>query len=221
MVTIIRKTVRTWLAAILALLIAAFFLAPVFGITSLLELDKLGTVAIWFKSFLFLASAALLGLTALHQKNTGDRSYWRWGLFGALMLYLSINTATDITNKLVKKFIDWAWWFDASLVDLVLFVILAAALLVLLRPVLAGMPINFRWRFLLSGLTFGLGAIMVDDLDDLLFGGGSMWMVALEELLENTGIILFLDATLLYLSATTGTIRLNFSEDQHKDSQAG
>ena len=216
MLAINRKIVRTSLCLIVALLVAAYFVGPVIGITCLFSLHKQGGVAVWFESILFMSCALLLGLTALHLKNKGKMSYWRWSAFAAVLLYLSVNSATGVNKKPVDKFTDRAWWFDGSFVEFGLFIFLAIILLLVLKPVLEDMPGNLRWQFFISGLVFALGAIVVDDLDDLLFRGNNTWLYVLEEVLEFFGEILLLDAILSFIGAQIGPISLNFSPHQEQ-----
>ena len=211
-----RKIVRTSLCLIVTFLVAAYFVGPVIGITCLFSLHKQGGVAVWFESILFMSCALLLGLTALHLKNKGKMSYWRWSAFAAVLLYLSVNSATGVNKKLVDKFTDRAWWFDGSFVEFGLFIFLAIILLLVLKPVLEDMPGNLRWQFFISGLVFALGAIVVDDLDDLLFRGNNTWLYVLEEVLEFFGEILLLDAILSFIGAQIGPISLNFSPHQEQ-----
>ena len=103
-----RNALRTLLFLVVVLLIMLHYAGPAIGISTALQLEKQGSPAVWFKSFLFLACAVILSLIALQARHTGQGNGWRWGVFAGVMLYLSINSATGINKKLVLNFIDWA-----------------------------------------------------------------------------------------------------------------
>ena len=217
MILIERKFVRAGLFGIVALLILMDILGPLVGIESIFALDKQGSVSVWFESVLYLISAGLLGLISIHYCNRGNQQYWRWGLFSIFMVYLSVNAASEINKKLVGKITDWLWWIGSSFFDFILFLLLATALIVILWPVLTSMPARVRRMLIWSGIIFGFGAIVIDDLSDLLFRGNNGWFYIFEEMLEYSGFILFIDAILTYLQTEINVIKLDFSSHQPPD----
>ena len=138
MIAINRKAVRISLVAVLLLLIAASHFGPLIGITFLFALDQSGSVPVWFESFLYLLCAGLLSLAAFNRNNQAGG--WRWGIFALFMLYLSINTTAEINRRVVGKLTRWTWGVGGSLFDLIIFLLLAAALIAILWPVLSRMP---------------------------------------------------------------------------------
>ena len=210
MIAINRKTVRISLVAVLLLLIAASHFGPLAGITFIFTLDQSGSVPVWFESFLYLICAGLLALAAFSRKAANQAGGWRWGVFSLFMLYLSINSSAEINRRVVGKLTRWTWGIGGSFFDLMIFLLLAATLIVILWPELSRLPACIRWEMFLAGLVFGIGAIVVDDLGDLLFQGSNEWFYMIESLFELSAFIILIDALIAYLAEESGTITLNF-----------
>jgi hypothetical protein len=213
MIPVNRKAIRNSLMIVVLLLIAASHFGPLAGITSMFALDKPGSVAVWFESFIYLLCSGLLALMAFGRPKKDRTEGWRWGLFAFFMLYLSVNTTAEINKKVVGKLGSWLWRVPDGLFDLGLFLLLAAVLIVVLWPVLSQLPPQILRKMILAGIVFALGAIVVDDLDDLLFGGASEWLTMLEELLEFSGFVILVDALIACLADQHGSISLGFKAD--------
>ena len=156
-----RKVVLLILLLALALLLAADLLGPPVWMTTVLAIDERGSVAGWFEFALFLGSGSLLLTAVVAEKQAGTGNTWRWGLFAVVMLYLSANSAVELTHRLVDRLVGWNWRLWLVLNDFVIFLVLAVILLVVLGPVIRQMQPAVRWRFFLAGLVFALGAILV------------------------------------------------------------
>lgn len=214
MVVINRRIVRILLFSVLLLLIGAYLIGPRIGVASLFKLDEQGTIAVWFEAGLYFLAAILLSVVALSKRDGVDRTSWRWGVFALLMLFLSLSAEAEINKKIVDHLSGWVWWFGWEVVELTIFILLAGFLLWALGPVLAGMPPRIRRGFWVAGVVFVCGALVVDNLAEILFRGGSVGMYLLEEGLEFSGLILLVDAILGYLSQDGGQITMRFIPDE-------
>ena len=221
MIPVNRKAIRNLLMIVVILLILASHFGPLIGITSMLALDQSGTLAVWFESFLYLLCAGLLALVAFERSQTSRADGWRWRLFALFMIFLSVNATAEINKKIVDKISIRMWGIPGSVFDLALFLLLAAALMLILWPVLSGMPPRYRRMMFLAGVVFGLGAIVVDDLGDILYRGSNEWFYLLEELLEFSGFVLLADTLIAYLADQSSTITLNFQDSIPKKPEGG
>lgn len=220
MVTINRKVIRVILIFMVFLLIAVYLVGPRFGAINIFDSDQPGSVAVWFESFLYLVSAGLLALLALDQDQQRSRN-WRWGILSAFMLYLSINATTQINSKLIGKLLSFTPRISGRLFYLVLFGVLAVALIVILWPVLKDIPARFRLMLFLSGIVYGLGAVVVNDFDNLLFRGNNLWFYLIEELLIFAGLLILITTLIACLAYRGSPFSLNFQDDTAKKPEGG
>ncbi|MBN2043768.1 MAG: hypothetical protein JW757_02010 [Anaerolineales bacterium] len=213
MVTLDRKVIRNTLILVLLILVLADLIGPVIGVTSTFSLDRPGSLGVWFESLLYILSAGLLALIAIEHIQRKDPTGWRWGLFALFILYLSANTNARLNSKI---FFTLFRLYRSSLMYIflqLLFIVLVITLIVIFWPVLRGLPAQYRRMLIRSGVIFGMGAILVDAVSSFFFHGTNTWFYLLEEMLEYSGFVLFIDAILAYLGAEMGTIRLKLRQD--------
>ena len=148
----------------------------------LFDLDEENNLPTWFSSFLLLNNAFFLGLVA-RSNQIQDKLYWRIMSVGFLVLAIDeVAGMHETFNSLIE--INWA---------------IPGAILVLLLAV-AFIPFLLRLRrglaglFILSGVVFVSGAIIVELLSENMDSDSLAYMlaVALEEGLEMLGAWLFL-----------------------------
>jgi hypothetical protein len=217
MVTINRKIVRNFLLLLLFLLVVADRVGPMIGITSTFSLDDTGSVGVWYETLLYIISAGLLALTAMVLIQRKDPAGWRWGLFALFILYLSANASSRMNNKIFFTLFRLIQGLLPRVILGILFVAPVIALVVIFWPVLMKLPTHYRNMLIISGVIFGTGAILVDSVDGIFFHGNNLWLYYLEEILEYSGFILFIDAMLAYLDGEIGTITIDLKVDEPPD----
>jgi len=148
----------------------------------LFDLDEENNLPTWFSSFLLLNNAFFLALMA-RSERAKDKLYWR--LMSVGFLLLSIDEVAGL-HESFNSSIEMNWAIPGAILVIIIAVAFIPFLLRLRRG-LAGL-------FILSGVVFVSGAIIVEllsedmDSDSL----GYMLAVALEEGLEMLGAWLFL-----------------------------
>jgi hypothetical protein len=211
--------------------VVAQFIALSLGIANsrtfgLLFVGEDESIPAWYSSIMLLFCSVLLAVIAYAKKVAGGRYSLHWRALSAIFLFLSVDEGIRIHEKMAPLgrlmlegvglsggFIIRAWVVPAAI--LVLIVALAY-----LRFIVA-LPQKTRNLFLLAGLLFVGGAMGMELLSDLyvtLSGGVdnmSLWQIALriaipyaEESLEMLGVIVFIYALMLHLSAQAEEVRI-------------
>ena len=172
----------------------------------------------WYSTTLLLISAALLGVIAVAKRNAADRYARHWAGLALIFLALSIDDAADLHGHTSYKlqemfetggFLAYAWVIPAAIVSAVVGIAYLRFLRDLSPPI--------RWRFVVGGALFLAGTLVMEMIEgryDSQHGVENMpyrIMVAIEETLEMTGIVLFISALLTYVSTLADhvEIRLN------------
>ncbi len=214
------------LVAVFLTLISAIaqYIALSLGITNsrtfgLLFVGEDESVPAWYSSMLLLLCSVLLAVTAYAKKVAGDRYSLHWMALSAIFLFLSVDEGIRIHEKMAPlgrlilegaglsgSFVIRAWVVPGAI--LVLIVTLAY-----LRFLVA-LPHKTRNLFFLAGLLFVGGAMGMEMLSDFyvnLFGGVENMSLSqivvriaipyAEESLEMLGVIVFIYALMLHLSA--------------------
>jgi hypothetical protein len=225
-VAIVPERVALVLALIIALLtassvagqLAKYLLGhdQVLGLVPLFYVAEEQNVPTWYSSVSLFACAALLALIGAAEGARGFRRHWY--ALALIFVYLSLDEAAQLHERLVEPTrallgLHGALAQVAWLVWAMLFVLVLG--LGLIR-FLAHLPQRSRRAFVLAGVTFLVGAVGLE-----LVGGwqssragyeNPTWamLASAEELLEMTGIAIFLYALLAYLARQHGTIMLTF-----------
>ena len=178
-----------------------------------------------YSSVALLVVAALLFVIARHSKT--DRAYW-WVLCFAFV-FLALDETCEIHEKLIKPLqqklhtsgaFHYAWIIPYGIASIVFGL---AFLRFLLR-----LPRKTAWRFVIGGIVFVTGAIGMEMVGGILFedGGTKQWgywsVQTLEEMLEMTGVLVFLFGLGDYINSHLGglTIRLGSQVQAPSDTQA-
>lgn len=157
----------------------------------LFDLDEENNLPTWFSSFLLLNNAFFLALMA-RSEEVGDKFHWK--LMSVGFLVLAIDEVAGM-HETFNSLIEMNWAIPAAI--LVGFVGVAfIPFLLRLRRALAGL-------FILSGIVFISGALLVELLSEEMDSDSLAYMmaVALEEGLEMLGAWLFLVTLLKEMSA--------------------
>ena len=184
------------------------------------------SIPAWYSSIMLLFCSVLLAVIAYAKKVAADRYSLHWRALSAIFLFLSVDEGIRIHEKMAPLgrlmlegaglsggFVIRAWVVPGAI--LVLIVALAYS-----RFIVA-LPQKTRNLFLLAGLLFVGGAIGMEMLSDFyvnLLGGVvnmSRGQIAVriaipyaEESLEMLGVIVFVYALMLHLSAQAEEVRI-------------
>lgn len=151
-------------------------------ILQLFDLDEENNLPTWFSSFLLLNNAFFLALMA---RSSRDRDKLQWWMMSVGFFVLSIDEVAGL-HESFNSSIEMNWAIPGA--------ILVAVVGVAFIPFLLRLRRGLAGIFILSGVVFVSGAIIVEllsedmDSDSL----GYMLAVALEEGLEMLGAWLFL-----------------------------
>ncbi|QIN83153.1 hypothetical protein GBA63_11240 [Rubrobacter tropicus] len=159
-----------------------------------------------YSAYALLLCSFLLGLISLARRTDGARYVAHWALLGVVFLYLSVDEALVIHEKLISPlqsalgtdgFLRNAWVIPGAVAVLVLG-------LAYLRFVL-DLPAGIRSLFVIAGAVYvggALGMEMVDGYYQSVFGDtlGQELLTNTEEALEMLGVVVFVYALLMYLS---------------------
>jgi hypothetical protein len=169
----------------------------------LFDLDEENNIPTWYSSFLLLNNAFFLYIYSI-QKDVVKRSYW--GLLSGGFLLLAIDEVAGL-HETLNTAIEMNWAILGAIG-----VLFAGVLFV---PFLLAIPRRLAQLFMLSGLLYFSGAILVEllgedlDSDSLLYA----FTVALEEGLELIGAWLFLNV-LLGEMQTEGNVSIPLEIEQ-------
>ncbi|MFL5402639.1 MAG: hypothetical protein ACJ8BF_07460 [Gemmatimonadales bacterium] len=181
----------------------------------LVWLDQECNIPSWFSSCLLLAASFLLGLIALaHKQQDGDFS--RWALLALIFAFLSLDETAQLHELSIAPlrerfhtggFLLYPWIVPAA--------VGVAVLGVMYLRFLARLPRTTRRLLLLAGAVYVGGAIGVEALsgkEASLQGEHNLtyhMIITVEELLEMTGVIIFIYALLDYIGRQFPVIRLH------------
>lgn len=178
------------------------------GPTTTLDLDSEASIPTWFQATLMLGCAALLYATARVERVAQSRYHRHWLVLSGIFLMLSCDEIASLHetagNGLRNALDTGGVLYQAWVIPGVVFVLAMAALSV---RVLRSLPARHRRAFLLAAVIYLGGALGMEFVgagvgesqgqDSLVYG----LITHVEEVLEMTGLILFLRAIMRYLGS--------------------
>lgn len=185
------------------------------GFVPLFYMYEEQNIPTWFSSITLVACSVLLGAIAIAKKDQLDPSYRYWRILCFVFLFLSIDEAAMIhekigyvTNRLLPQALPSAWTIPYAL--------LAGILGVILVRFLLSIPPKYRILFCLSGTLYVGGALGIEVLEVMRVLDGSdgrdlffTVLVTIEETLEAGSILIFLYSLLLYIKDNIKEIRVS------------
>ena len=174
-----------------------------FSFVELFHLNRENNIPTFFSSLLLLSSALLL--TGIYRfTKSRDRRYWL--LLAVIFLGLSIDESVSLHELLIDPMREVAgvnpWFYYAWIIPAGIFLLVLG---IYLLGFLRRLPAATRIRFLVAGFIFVGGAIGLEmvsgyyaffiDEDTLTYN----LIVAVEELMEMVGVVLFIRALFLYI----------------------
>ncbi|MEK6206483.1 MAG: hypothetical protein AABM32_02470 [Chloroflexota bacterium] len=161
----------------------------------------------WYSSFALLLCSLLLAIIAFGERKQAGRRLLQWSFLSLIFLYIAVDEGAAIHERLSQAashvislrgtgLFNYAWVVPAGL----LVVLLGLAYL----RFLLGLPTRTRNLFVLAGVTYiggALGSEMVSGLRSEVFGAdiGYEMISTVEELLEMSGVVIFVYALLDYM----------------------
>jgi hypothetical protein len=193
-----------------------------YGAISKVDLDWENNLPTYFSTTILLLCSLLLTLIYLHQRENRGREAPRWGLLALIFLFMSIDEASSLHELLITPLRER---FDLSGFLYFSWVIVAVPLLILLGALylrfLVRLPAGTRGLFILAACLYIGGALGLE------FFGGYSYAAAgedetlqyeltahTEEILEMTGIIIFIHALLGLIARSAPRIELIVEEGQ-------
>ena len=187
------------------------------GLNPLLDINGEGNLPAWFSSMLLLATAGAAGFAAAVFRRRG--AAWRhWAGLAVLFVALSIDEAASIHELFdrLRGVLDtsgllfFPWVIPGT--------ILAATVALSYLPFLRRLPRPIAARMIAGGGLFVAGAVGVELLQAMVWTTAGRETVAIaaftlaEELLEMTGVIVFLDAVLRHVAVEVSAIDVAIGE---------
>jgi hypothetical protein len=188
-------------------------------IASLFHLDEERNFPTYYSSILLFISAVLLYLISFNPGNSSrDRSYWI-GL-SCVFLFISIDELIEIHERFgntIQRALDTTGiFFFAWVIPYSLFLLLLTALYL---KFLLRLPKKIFRIFLISAIVYITGALFLEMAGSYLYVENLETKTltfyifsAVEEILEISGLIIFIYGLLLHLSNQSGEIKLNFNK---------
>lgn len=175
---------------------------------ALFDLNRELNIPTFYQGITLLAAGLLLALIACHAHRLGDRFRWRWTALAGVFLVLSADELCqlhDQCSQLMEKHgyvlhgLAYYVWVIPGFVAVV-------ALGALFLPLVMGLPSSTRARFVRAGAIYLAGALGVEMIGgryDDIHGGSNLTyqlIANFEELLEMTGVAMFIIALLDYIA---------------------
>jgi hypothetical protein len=199
-------------------LIYAFGFENLFGLTPLFTLNAEQNVPALYATISILFCSVLLALIAFCRKKSGGPFVYHWAGLSAVFLFLAVDEALSLhENSTVplrkalntEGLLFYAWIIPYSLA---LVVLLAIYLKFLLH-----LPGRTRRLFILAGFLYVTGAMLFElpgGIYDEAFGRHNLVYTAIstvEEVLEMSGILVFIYALTAYIGSEFRDLRLSIT----------
>lgn len=186
----------------------------VMGFVPLFNLDREGNIPTWFSSMLLLTCAATMAVIGRARRAEGDRTAWRWSGLAALFLFLALDEAAALHEKLshemsalqLSGFLKFAW--------VTVYVPFAAVVGVVYWRFLFSLPRRTALQFILAGALYVGGAAGTEMLAAPVAEANGIYnlqfalLSTVEETLEMCGVVVLLHALLRYAQETGAGRRL-------------
>mgnify|MGYP001043064249 CR=1 FL=1 len=177
------------------------------SLVRLLNTNGEANIPSWYSSSALLAASALLFLITALKARASDSYLMHWKFMAIIFLYLSLDETAVIHEMLSKPLqailhtdglLYYPWVLVAGFCLVLLFFVYAQFLLHL--------PANIRLLFIVSGIIFVFGAIVVESFQAYKHSLGRnsaadfIVPTTIEEFLEMTGIALFIYSLMQYIN---------------------
>ncbi len=172
--------------------------------------DNEGNLPSYFSTFIIFLSAVLLSVISAFKHTDKDRFFRHWLVMSLLFFAMALDEALSFHELLIdplRAMFGFSGLMRFSWIVVGALFVLGFAVAYL--PFLAHLNKTMRWLFLASGVVYVGGAIGFEMASGPYYevyesGGNSlpyMVLMTIEELLEMSGILLFIHTLLTYLKA--------------------
>lgn len=186
-------------------------------LVNLFNLDAEWNIPTVFQAFTLLVCSGLMLIIGLSMREMGDRFARHWIILGIIFLGMSLDEVIQFHEQTirplrsllhVKGMFYHAWVIPASVLVLV-FVLSYLKFLMHL-------PFKTRWLFVISGALYCMGVIGMEVIGGIFI----TWMgqdnfsyamiTNVEEVLEMTGMLVFIYALMGYIGSNVGPVEFEF-----------
>jgi hypothetical protein len=228
------RRITNWLTAGIVLIAALGVIAEMLALrythgyvhrlVNLVSLDTEWNIATWYATLLLLFSAILLGLIAVSTRRRGEPFVRHWRVLAFGFAYLCLDEAVGLhetINPLVRPLVEpltfgdriqFPWVIPAAVVVAVVFVAYV--------PFLRHLPSPVARRFVLAGALYVGGAVGVETLCGVIAADAGtvnlpyQLLAAFEEVLEMSGVVVFIAALLRHLASKEREIEVRLCGPQ-------
>lgn len=197
----------------------AFGHPHVFGLVPMFDFNAEQNIPVFFSTTLFMIAGILLwGIS--NNRATGRLTELRWKILAGIFVYLGIDEFVCIHELLTTPtkqvlggtggFLHFAWVIPYSM--------LALCVALYYTPFLCALPRRIRHLFILSGGLYIGGAIgfeMIGSRLAFIHGGETLayaFVYTVEELLEMTGLVLFIHTLMVYGTHRSGVMDISITD---------
>lgn len=208
---------------VLTLVSVFYFDQPkLFGLVPLFNFDSENNIPSLFSAALFLFCALLLVIIGAAQRHRGAKFALHWLLLGALFVFLGIDEATHLHERLTVPVrnalhLSGVLYFGWVVPYIVMCVVLGIAYM----SFWFSLPSRTQANFVISAALFLSGAIGFELLGAREFEAGRAGAIlyavyyTAEEFLEFSGLVAFVYALLSYVGEGLRGLRLGLSQPVH------
>jgi hypothetical protein len=187
----------------------------------LVNMNRESNIPTWYTTLLLATCALLVFTVTVAVRARQGRMLFHWGLLSAIFVYLSIDEAAAIHERLstpledslgLSGYLTFGW-----IVAGIIFVVVVGLIYL---PFLLHLPARTRWLFVLAAVLYVGGAIGVESVSANQWSideGTSLRYSAIgtvEEFLEMLGAVVFIYALLDHLSALVTEVQFRLPVKQ-------
>lgn len=235
-ITIISQRIVYFLSGIILTLLAAYsvtqftvFYLPDYPFRDLLaqsfDLDSEVNIPAFYSMLSLLVCSILLGLIAYVKFIRGDRFVRQWVALAIIFLALAVDEIIQFHERMTEPvrsaldtsgFLHYAWVIPGA--------VFVLGCLLLFWHFLIALPVATRMLFFLAGIVFISGALGVESIGGYYAASHSKrdmiysMIVSIEEGLEMLGVVIFIDALLMYISSAMRGLSLQIQIAEYKSS---
>jgi hypothetical protein len=197
------------------------------GFVRLFYVDAEGNIPTFFSAMLLLFASLLLAFITVLKRSSRDSYRYHWGILALILLFMAVDEAVGLHEMLNK--VGWLvtggqrkedrtiFFFGWVLFGMAMVMIVALSYL----KFFFNLPLRTRIQFFTAAAVFVGGAMGVEILGGYYaksHGEGNFqysMFATVEEGLEMAGVVVFINALLMYIAHHYKDILFRFSEQEH------
>ena len=227
-----KLTVRFLSLIILALLLGNLFALIikygfhhdyVFGLAPMFDMDNENSIPTLFSSLLMIIISFLCALIAKIFKSSNKFRYYTWLGLAIIFLFLCIDEFVSIHEHFtdpVREYLNLSGLLYFSWI--VPYTIIVAIISIIYLPFLLTLHRNIRWKIALATIIFLSGALGMESLGGYYFELNNhikdvifALLATIEEMLELSGLVIFIYALLSYINMEHQDLCLKVSNNMN------